>query len=1034
MAPIFKSKDKVQKFSFFERYAFEYSGVTSLRGLYKAIEDAINKHFEDTTYVSIHFKDADGARVRSISISADDLSSFDKFKKQYDKIVAGEWSGSDPIDTEELTPVYSNFTLSAVKIQSKGHGKKSDKMIYDVVGLEETTKKVGKKTVGNKDCAKVCLEYIMKDLKLDINIDLNLADVSNLVEFIDFHNLPISVIANSFVLLRSHKDINKDTIIPIKDKKGNVKEYECGRPILGVDAEEVYFWKSQNEKAIIVLDEINEHYDVLKSLKFSPDVFISASSKVIKNGAVIFTPKEVNINSHSKVVVNKRFLFFDYETVINFTMENCMQEYSLSFLNLSNEELEELTDADLNKDYDTVKEIRESCCVTFLGYDCSQKFIEWIIANQDDKIFTFVGFNNTNFDNFILLSALLKYKDMNNEIPVDTIFYNGSQLLNFHLFGRHQTFDIRKHLIGSLKANCDSFKINCCAKKSFDHNKAQQLYLEDKLIDFITGNDELQEYNEYDVLATAVLFCKYRRALKEIESTKKFAADLDNIKTIGSLIYKVFEENKDKKKFNLPKLNYKQYTDLQKYKIAGRVELFNGVQKVDMRLVSTDVCSLYPYVMSVAPYFYPCGDIIPTETFKGIDTIGFYYCDIDQSNLREADLPNIYAKKSAIENDWATTEVLEDYLISNVVIGVLLKFGCKVVIKSGFYFTEKKRSCDMFDFLLDCMKAKNEQDSFKANKDMVSYNSALRETLKLLMNSLSGKVIEGLHTEKTKDISSVADYINIQKKSKSINFINAIGNKIFVTYEMEEEKLLAKQRPIYLGVLIYDYAKRYMYENSYSKIGLKELLYTDTDASKFRYNKFLEWKKEIDDNNILVPHWDKAEEYDERYITHKIYDANSKVFGSFEDELEDAVGENYTFYCVEKKSWCYTVDGKSKFRFKGLNGSAIIVDLTEPFIEKVTISKRDGSEEIKYKISKNSEVEVYNYCEDNKNKSIENTGADKFFNQLYTTGEAYVICCSFRKIVKNSKRGVEIGEEDRYNQLMNKIQVNHTLKHICLKK
>jgi len=1034
MAPIFKSKTQTEKFSFFERYAFEYSDVNSLRGLYNAIEDARKNHFEDTVFASIHFKevgDGENNRIRSISIKADDLTSYKKFKEQFDTIAKGDWIGSDAINLEEITPIFTNFTLSATHIAKNGHSK-SDSNIFITAGIEETKKKVGKKTIGNKDCSKLCLEHIGKKLGVNLVVEEDLSCISKLIDFIKFNKLPISIIANSFTLIRSNNNIIKDTTIPIKDKKGNITKYECGKPILGIDVEKVYFFKNEEESELIVFDEINEHYDVVEKLEFAEDVFISESSKVIKGDKIIFTPRQVNINSHSSVKVEKRFLFFDYETVIDFTNSNCMQEYSLSFLNLSNEELEELTQADINNDYETVKEIRESCCVTFLGYDCSNKFIDWLVKNQKDILYTFIGFNNTNFDNFILLSALLKYKDVNIEIPVNSVFYNGSQLLNFHVFGRHQTFDIRKHLIGSLKANCESFKINCCAKKSFDHNKAQQLFLNGELIDFIEGNEELKEYNEYDVLATAVLFCKYRRALKENKSTKKFAYELDTIKTIGSLIYKVFEENKTKKGFSLPKLNFKQYTDLQKFKIAGRVELFNGVQKVDVRLVSTDVCSLYPYVMSVCNVFYPCGEIVETEEFKGIDTLGFYYCDIDQSNLKEADLPNIYAKKAAVENDWSTTEVLEDYLISNVTIGLLLKFGCKVVIKNGFYFTEKKKSCDMFDFLLDSMAEKNKQDSLKKDKKP-SYNPALRETLKLLMNSLSGKVIEGLHTEKTKDISSVADYINLQKNSKAINFINTIGNKIFVTYEVEEEKLINKQRPIYLGVYIYDYAKRYMYENSYSKVGLKELLYTDTDASKFRYSKFLEWKKEIDDKNIIVPHWEEVEEYDERYKNHRIYQSDSKVFGSFEDELEDAIGEKYTFYCVEKKSWCYTVDGKSKFRFKGLNGSAIGVDLTESFIKRIEINKQDGTKEIKYKFKDESKLEVYNYCENNKDKSIEESGADKFFEKLYTEREAYVICCSFRKIVKNSKRGVEVGDTDRYNQLMNKIQVSHTLKKISLK-
>jgi hypothetical protein len=360
--------------------------------------------------------------------------------------------------------------------------------------------------------------------------------------------------------------------------------------------------------------------------------------------------------------------------------------------------------------------------MTFLGYDCSKKFIEWVLKNQINTAFVFIGFNNANFDNFILLDSLLRYEDGYKEFSVSDIFYNGSQLLNFYMCGRHNTFDIHKHLMGSLKNNCESFKINCCAKKSFDHNKSQQLYLDGGLIEWITDNEELKEYNEYDVLATAVLFCKYRRALGQIEATKKYSSQLHNIKTIGSLIYKVFEDSKTNKKFDLPKINYKQYKDLQKCKIAGRVELFNGVQKVEERLASTDVCSLYPYVMSVAPVYYPCGKVVDTDKYMGADVIGFYYCDIDQRNLKGLNLPKIYCKKSEIENNWGHNEVLENYLISNVMIELLKKFNCGVVIKNGFYFTEKMKSCEMFDFLLDLMKAKNEQDGKKKIKDEHNQN------------------------------------------------------------------------------------------------------------------------------------------------------------------------------------------------------------------------------------------------------------------------------------------------------------------------
>jgi len=1062
----FVSKKLLDKVKFFTKYAFTYTNVDTLEQLYQNVITQLQAgvNGQPFTSVSLFLRNREsGNKVRAISIPAGDLGSFQDFKDRIDAIAGGNVAGSDAINMEEDEIILTNFALAQTKIAGNGS---SDSMMFKTVGIEES-KSVNNKTkkeFGNKDCAFQCLKHCGVKYTGDI---AELRDVQNLINYISKNDLKIDVICNSFLIKKNLTKIIEDNgkiVKMIKDKKGEERKNICSTLNIKTDIEIVYLheYKVVDEESedlqmkrakadyTIIYDEFNSHFDVIKdnAIEMCDDVYINNCFKVIKGDRIIFTPRQLNENSkaHPENPVETRFIIFDYETVIDFDKSSCMREYSLSILNLNNQQLEELTTADEKGDMEKIAEIRKNNCKTFLGFDCSEKFIKWIIENQADKAFVFVGFNNANFDNFIFLDALLKHHENNpiDEFSVSDIFYNGSQLLNFYMCGRHNTFDIHKHLMGSLKANCESFKIKSCAKKSFDHNKAQLLFAEDKLIEFITNNEELKEYNEYDVLATAVLFCKYRRALREIKATEIYAGELHNIKTVGSLIYKVFEDSKKQKGFELPKLTYEQYTDLQKSKIAGRVELFNGVQKVQERLVSTDVCSLYPFVMSVLNCYYPTGkELKLVDKYQGDDVIGFYYCDIDQRNLKGMNLPNIYAKKTEIENDWGYDGVLENYLISNVMIGLLKKFNCKVVIKNGFTFPDKKKSCDMFDFLLDFMKAKNEQDTLKSSKvaeEKAKYNPALRETLKLLMNSLSGKVIEGLHTEKTQDINSVAEYEKIKDKAQSINFINAIGNKLFITYEVDGEALCKKQqRPIYLGVLIYDYAKRYMYEHSYSKVGLDQLLYTDTDASKFRYSKFVEWKKWVDENNVQVPHWKEVEDIDERYKNHKIYEHGSKVFGAFEDELEDMVGDKYTFYCLEKKSWLYDVDGHSKFRFKGLNGSAQLLTLEEDFIDKKTIKhKAKGDvpayDEVKYFIKDDIEEDVHNFYQSNTANAIESGNEVKFFEQIYTTKEAYVLCNSFRKIVKNSAHNVVLGNEDKYNNLMNRIQVNYMMKHINLNK
>lgn len=1018
-----KKSGITDQFGAFIRKNYQFEDINNINDYIEAIKIA-KKDIKAPSHITMYFKslNSKGLIQRTIPFDRLDLTEqgFEDFyndltNRDNDKNVYGSDSQYNP---EVNALILSSFELS--KINPVGQGK-SDKIIFETENIES------KEGLCAYECLKKCnIEY--NDDKIIIS------NLFNLIEYIKNENLPISIIANSFNLnkdIDEIQEIEKTELIEVEDKKKKIKK-RCihmnnffNKEYISV----IYLHKADYEKYAIVYDETNKHFDVCCNNKITlkNDLYLSLSNNIIHKNKIIGTQYSTNKNAFYKPKIHSRYIFFDYETVIDFEKDSCMREYSLSILALNNEHLNDLTKYDENNDKEKVNEIRTKYCKTFLGYDCSKQFIEWLKENQINTEFTFIGFNNSNFDNFILLNALLE-----NDIKVSDIFFNNNQLLNFKISGRHDFFDIRKHLMGSLKKNCEDFKIKCCSKLDFDHHKAQTLYDNNQLIEFITNNEELKTYNEFDVLATAVLFNKYKKALYDIPATKDFSENLTEIKTIGSLIYNVFTKHKENNNIQLPKLSYQYYDDLQKSKIAGRVQLFNGVQKVNERLVSTDVCSLYPYVMSVLNCYYPTGKIQDVDEYQGDDVIGFYYCDFNQSNLRKMNLPNIYANKTGIENNWDYDGEIKNYLLSNVMIGLMKKYNVDIKIKNGFIFTEKKKSCEMFKFLLDFMSAKNQQDTLKKNKD-IQYNSALRETLKLLMNSLSGKVIEGLHTEKTVAIETLEQYIKIKDKALSTNIINIIGEKMFITYEVNPEDICDRQqRPIYLGVLIYDYAKRYMYENSYSKVGLNELLYTDTDASKFRYKRFIEWKKWIDNNNIQVPHWKEVEDIDERYKDHKIYESNSKVFGSFEDELEDMVGNDYVFYCLEKKSWLYGVDGESKYRFKGINGNAQLLTLNEDFIEKKIINHKDGTTEEKYNIKENMDKEIYYFYNNNKKNEIDNNSIG-FFDKLYNEKEAYVLVNSFRKIVKNNKRNVGLEDIDKHNDLMNSIQVNFMIKKLSLK-
>ena len=827
---------------------------------------------------------------------------------------------------------------------------------------------------------------------------------------------------------------------------------------------------------IVIYDQIKQHYDIVQGeLEFN-NVFLGRGNTVYRytgdKAKALYRFNDLNKMNKTNGKTNEKFLFFDIETVIDVSARNIMKEYSVSFSVFSADELKELAELDKKKDKKEMEKMIAKTTHNFVGYDCLVRFVKWILDHQyiqhgkseTYNCFHLISFNGANFDNFLLLNALLDLdNDFGQEMFVNEIFYNGSQILNFRINNKHAVFDIAKHLVGSLASNCKGFGVNCVAKTSFNHHHAQKLHDEGKLIEYMTDNQELIDYNNRDVLSLAVIFQRYCDALGKMPATKRYANNLCSRKTIGGMVWdiatrhmknlkieqdttittgrgknKVSKTHRIVRPIDFPKLNQKQYDDMLKYKSAGRVELFNGVQHIEEQMCSKDICSMYPYVMAVMKdAFYPCGEMHETDTYVK-RKMGWYYCDIDQSNLAAKNLPLIIAEKvftkkadgsdGALEgNNWGTTKVLKDYFISTVQIKQLKKYGCKVTIKKGIYFTDHVRGCDLFEFILEFMQKKNEQDGFKKSKSE-NYNSALRETLKLLSNSMSGKAIEGLHLEKTVATDSYG-FIKIKEadKTEQVTTINIIGSKVFTTYKVTQESQMAKQRPVYIGCLIYAYAQKHIYDTLFAVVGKKEMVYCDTDAGKLTERAFNRADVQEFYKSAKVQAWDKAIQYDPKLGDHLLYDPNSKVYGSYEEELP----KNKESYFVQKKGYIIIGedDSNTKIGFKGVPKNALLLTGDEPFMTGKTQKHKQHGDIIKYTID--NQKEAIDYFNENTDKQIQNN-PKKFGATLYDNRYAYVLTTSFRKIVKNTRIGVDKDDEEKFQTMNNTIQVVAIVKRITL--
>lgn len=1029
-------------------------------------------------FVVLIFKQRNSNRVRFITANVAEFDTLDDFEEYLNKLYQGEQEGTDKVDKNEFD---LKMDLVGYKVFDTLQGEGSNKtMIFEIENECEKD---------NKKCGNNCLEYC------GFKTTDKITCLNDMVKIITDNDLKIRIVNNipsfnhaTFGNSIKHAPFKSDTII-INKKNKKIKKATLQNNFTS-KINEIH--TCEGYKNTIIFCENGKHYSIAKNneMIFKKDTYIDLISKSIgnDNGFCFNYQQLIFYNKPEPVLetdLKPLYVFFDLETIIDWDNYNIMMPYSLSILTLDEKQLEELEQFDKENNKSACENMRRNFCKTWVGYDCVKFFLEWICANQKNKQFKFIGFNNANFDNFFILKEIMNgycVGELLLEIQESDIFMCGSSLNNFTINGRHSFFDLKKHLTGSLDGNCKSWGVNCCSKLSFNHDEAQALYDDEpqKLIDYCLGafppnengskgSISLIEYNEYDVISTAVILQKYKNELNAIpcvvsvindmEETKSILCrsvinDITNIGTIGSLIYKVFVAECKENEITFDLLDKFKYDELSRCKIAGRVELFNGEQHITERCASTDVCSLYPYVLSVAPVYYPSGKITEVNEFMGYDRIGFYWVSFNQASLREMkNLPNIYAFKTGIRNEWDYKEEIKQYLLSTEILKLLNDYGVDYEFDSpvsymGFVFEKQHKSCEMFRFLLEIMGKKNEQDQKKQKKDP-TYNGALRETLKLLMNAISGKVIEGLHTEQTEILDGIGTTLLVNKlsateeestrknKIKKINAISSYGDKLIVNYEVYDKYLIHKQRPIFLGVLLYDYAKSYMYRTSYSKVGLNKLLYTDTDASKMRYSDFMEWRKYAE--TTIVPHHKEVEEYDPRYATHTLYNPHSKVFGSFEDELEDYIGEDYEFFCLQKKTWLYRFGNEAKYRFKGINDRSLQMDLETEIPDFVSEIRRTNPitkiRETGYSINQQMGKSVNDYYNANKNKQLKGMNAYKLFQDLYKDKSAYVLTSSFKKQTNNSQSSIGIDGEINQSKLNNiaySIQMNYMLKKITL--
>lgn len=1004
-------------------------------------------------------------------------------------------TGSDGINDEEYIIDYTHFDLVLIHTGAKAEGISSAMNFFKSNQIDDYEKTY---------CGLSCLNQIEGVAITKEEYDKEkLSDFSLYLRYIETMNYQVNVISDCIRYLP--KIIERTTLEKITVEK---KVYRLKKVLLE-DVVINYYHKTDENNKIIIYNLDKQHLDITDKIELD-DIYIDISGIFYKykdgaitkiNNATKHADDLVANNLTKNIIVKNRFLFLDYETVIDWCDEHILIPYSLSILDCDEEDLITLNQIEKTKDKIKLQEFIKKHSITYVGYDCTEKLLDYIKAKQTDTTYKLCTFNGSNFDHYILYRQCIELNVDNMQAPL----INNGQLLHFKLFGRHSTWDICKHINGSLLDNCESFGVDLCKKKEgFNHYNMQKKYEKGELMDFINDKQtqkELIEYNTFDVLSLAIIFYRYSRSFTDIKGFDKYA--VEDFITLGSLVMQKFNDYVKEEKINIKKfvktekeykLNYteemlkrieaqnkeqelmksedtyeikkkqkkqkkprpeelknstikteyekyyermfKYYKDIESNRIAGRVQLFNGVQKITERLASADVCSAYPYNMCINRVYYPIGDIIEIDSYDKLpkSLIGYFYCDINQDNMNV----KIVAKKTKEGNDWDVKGTINNVFLSSIMIDYLISCGATVVIRNGIYFSEIIKSCKLFGFLLEVMKLKNEQDVYKDAKDP-KYNSVLREVYKLILNIISGKLNQRLSIEERKVMNYLEFHTLVSSnKFDKINTIMMVGDHAHVRYDKNESDSFATARPLYIGTLIYDYTKIYMHKHLYTQVNPQYNIMTDTDSCKWLLVHFIDWVNNYASKHI-VPHWPEVEKYDKRYKTHKLYEANSKVFGSFEDEYKNMV--NNLAYFLQKK--CYLVIDKDfykKLNEKIEDGELETGRDIDKYIKKNTsfhfkgISKNDVIIKNVKEVENLSKKKLYHkFNSQSKNITRIKDNYIKFFEHLYKNKTATILTSSLKKITNNSKKNVNMDEPERTNLKCYSLIAANLIKTITIK-
>ena len=616
---------------------------------------------------------------------------------------------------------------------------------------------------------------------------------------------------------------------------------------------EIYNTINQGSKKPLII--IDETYDDEFDMDTNNYILLYKNHYVVVKS--IKDKKDIEEGSLNDKRTKRGLLTFDFET-------RPVLSQGVAITKIMKNEYGEIVYDDKNKPIKYVEYeyplVDILCCVEYIDYKSTEKkrkdfigyyqedgkyissaylFVKWMkIQSVNGHHYNCIAHNGSRFDFYLIIKALREI-DIS---YIDKVQFRGLSVIGIQMFS-HLFKDSCCFLTNSLNNLCKNFKVETSKITSFELDGCT---ISNEQLCFYKPELDVKEFialqiREPKFWKLYLEYC-YADCSSLLEIWQKFTGCADDLigkmnsnllakcrvnscNTIGSHAKKIltnlisggYDKKKQQRAWNYNH-HYREYlkffnleggkygdTDVEKINFIknfkrGGISHCNQAGKHTQGVASVDITSQYPTAMMCMKV--PAGE---SEFIECYDDTKYGYYHITDAVYENADFkPSCGVKNSYNSLNWAQEFHTEDYLDSFMIEYLMENHGLKSFnVVKGLVSNTFIDAKNIFGRYVETLfQAKAEQDVYKSTNDE-KYNPALREVIKLYLNSLSGKLVEdpskyGSITIKTLDDEEKKDCPHIVKDFNGTHAIKQVSDK---------ENLY-----VGLGVMIYSYSKRLLFE------------------------------------------------------------------------------------------------------------------------------------------------------------------------------------------------------------------------------